>query len=346
MTVDRPLSSHIPARQTAQMARIFVTRVPPGVAVERLRAVGHRVEVWPGELPPTREALGAALAEADAVLSMVTDRIDGALLAASPRLRIIANMAVGYDNVDPAVAAAVGVWLTNTPGVLAETTADMAFALLLAAARNVVASDRDTRAGGWRTWSPTAFLGQDVFGATLGIVGLGEIGSAMARRAAGFSMRVLYSSRTPKPVLEAKSGATHVHLADLLRQSDFVSLHAPLTADTDGLMGAAQFELMKRSAILINTARGKIVDQDALVAALRGGLIAGAALDVTDPEPLPLEHPLFSLPNVIITPHIASASMATRSRMAKMAAENILAVLSGGQPVNPVNRPAHPRKSS
>jgi len=328
------------------MARILVTRVPPGVAVARLRAAGHEVEVWPGELPPTREALGAALAGADAVLSMVTDRIDGALLVASPRLRIIANMAVGYDNVDPAVAAEAGVWLTNTPGVLAETTADMAFALLLAAARNVVASDRDTRAGGWRTWSPTAFLGQDVFGATLGIVGLGEIGSAMARRAAGFSMRVLYSSRGPKPVLEATMGVKHVPFVDLLRQSDFVSLHAPLTAETEGLMGAAQFELMKRSAILINTARGKIVDQDALVVALRGGLIAGAALDVTDPEPLPLEHPLFSLPNVIITPHIASASMATRSRMAEMAAENILAVLSGRQPVNPVNRPAHPRESS
>ena len=328
------------------MARIFVTRVPPGLALERLRAGENDVEVWPGDLPPTREALGAALAGADAVLSMVTDRIDGSLLDASPRLRIIANMAVGYDNVDPSLAAAAGVWLTNTPGVLAETTADMAFALLMAAARNVVASDRDTRGGGWRSWSPTAFLGQDVFGATLGIVGLGEIGSAMARRAAGFKMRVLYSSRTPKPEIEAALGVVRVPLADLLRQSDFVSLHTPLATDTEGLIGGLQFALMKRSAILINTARGRVVDQDALVAALRAGEIAGAALDVTDPEPLPLAHPLFSLPNVIITPHIASASLATRSKMAEMAAENILAVLSGRPPVNPVNLPAHPRQSS
>lgn len=346
VTVGRALSPHFRARQTARMARIFVSRIPPGLAVERLRAAGHEVEVWPGELPPSREALGAALAGADAVLSMVTDRIDAALLEASPRLRIIANMAVGYDNVDPAVAAAAGVWLTNTPGVLAETTADMAFALLMAAARNVVASDRDTRAGGWRTWSPTAFLGQDLFGATLGIVGLGQIGSAVARRAAGFKMRVLYSSRTPKPELEATLGAVHVPFPDLLRQSDFVSLHTPLTAETERLMGGPEFELMKRSAILINTARGKVVDQDALMTALRAGEIAGAALDVTDPEPLPLDHPLFSLPNVIITPHIASASLATRSKMAEMAAQNILAVLSGRQPVNPVNRPAHPRQSS
>ncbi|MEP7216113.1 MAG: D-glycerate dehydrogenase [Anaerolineaceae bacterium] len=328
------------------MARIFVTRVPPGPAVDRLRAGANDVDVWPGELPPSPEALRAALAGADAVLSMVTDRIDGPLLEASPRLRIIANMAVGYDNVDPSVAAAAGVWLTNTPGVLAETTADMAFALLMAAARNVVASDRDTRAGGWRTWSPTAFLGQDVFGATLGIVGLGEIGSALARRAAGFKMRVLYSSRTQKAALEAALGVVRVPFEDLLRQADFVSLHTPLTPQTERLMSRPQFALMKRSAVLINTARGRVVDQDALVAALQSGEIAGAALDVTDPEPLPLEHPLFSQPNVIITPHIASASLATRAKMAEMAAENILAVLSGRPPLNPVNLPAHPRQSS
>ena len=328
------------------MARIFVTRTPPGEAVSHLRDAGHEVEVWPGDLPPSPEALLAALADADAALTMVTDRIDAPMLAASPRLRVIANMAVGYDNVDPAVAAAAGVWLTNTPGVLAETTADMAFALLMAAARNVVSSDRDTRAGGWRTWSPTAFLGQDIFGATLGIVGLGEIGAAMARRAAGFNMRILYASLNRKPELEARMGLTYVPLEDLLRQSDFVSLHTPLSPQTTRLMGAPQFALMKRSAILINTARGKVVDQDALVAALRAGGLAGAALDVTDPEPLPLAHALFSLPNVIITPHIASASFTTRSKMAEMAAGNILAALSGREPPNAVNRPAHLRQSS
>lgn len=328
------------------MARIFVSRTPPGAAVERLRAAGHDVEVWPRDLPPSPDALLAALADADAALTMVTDRIDAPMLSASPRVRVIANMAVGYDNVDPAVAAAAGVWLTNTPGVLAETTADMAFALLMAAARNVVASDRDTRSGGWRTWSPTAFLGQDVFGATLGIVGLGEIGLAMARRAAGFSMRVLYASRMRKPEIERVLGVIHASFEDLLQQSDFVSLHTPLTPQTERLMGAAQFALMKCTAILVNTARGKVVDQEALVAALRAGEIAGAALDVTDPEPLPLAHALFSLPNVIITPHIASASFATRSKMAEMAADNILAVLSGNKPPNPVNFPAHLRQSS
>ena len=328
------------------MARIFVSRTLPGAAIERLRAAGHTVAVWPGDLPPAPQALAEALREADAALTMVTDRVDASLLAASPRLLVIANMAVGYDNVDPAVAAAAGVWLTNTPGVLAETTADMAFALLMAAARNVVSSDRDTRAGGWLTWSPTAFLGSDVFGATLGIVGLGEIGAAMARRAAGFKMRVIYASRTPKPELEAELNVIRVPFDDLLRQSDFVSLHTPLTPQTHRLMGAAQFALMKPSAILINTARGKIVDQEALVRALATGKIAGAELDVNDPDPLPSDHALFGLPNVIITPHIASASFATRSRMAEMAANNILAVLSGREPPNPVNRPAHPRQSS
>ncbi|MBA4180613.1 MAG: D-glycerate dehydrogenase [Anaerolinea sp.] len=323
------------------MARIFVTRTPPGTAIATLRAHGHQVSVWPGELPPSREALAAALAEADAALTMVTDRIDEELLAGAPSLRIIANMAVGYDNVDPATAARAGVWLTNTPGVLAETTADMAFALLMAAARNVVASDRDSRAGGWKTWSPTAFLGQDVHGATLGIVGLGEIGQAVALRATGFKMRVVYTGRTRKPDAERVTGAEWLPLDALLRASDFVSVHTPLTPETHHLMDASRFATMKRGAIVINTARGQVVDQDALVAALSSGHLGGAALDVTDPEPLPLTHPLYGFPNVIITPHIASASMATRSKMAEMAAANILAVLASREPPNPVNRPAH-----
>ena len=247
-------------------------------------------------------------------------------------------MAVGYDNIDPSEAAKRGVWVTNTPGVLAKTTADMAFALLMAAARNVVASDRDTRAGGWTTWSPTAFLGKDVFGATLGIVGLGEIGEAMARRARGFDIRVLYAGRTRKSDAESRLGCSFVPLEELLAESDFVSLHTPLNAETRGLMGAKQFALMKRSSILVNTARGGVVDQEALIAALRAGTIAGAALDVTDPEPLPLDNPLYSFPNVVITPHIASASMATRSKMAEMAATNIIEVLAGRPPVNPVNQ--------
>lgn len=327
------------------MGHVFITRAVPGRAVEHLEAAGHTVETWPGELPPPPGALADRLAAADAALTTVVDFITPEMLTAAPRLKVVANMAVGYDNVDPAAAAALGIWVTNTPGVLAETTADMAWALLMAAARNVVASDRDTRAGGWKTWSPTGFLGVDVFGATLGIVGLGEIGEAVARRATGFKMRVLYHSRTRKPALEADLGLRYCHLPELLAEADFVTLHTPLTPETRHLMGPAQFAAMKRSAILVNTARGGVVDQDALIQALRSGTIAGAALDVTTPEPLPLDNPLFSFPNVVITPHIASASLATRSRMAEMAAANIIAVLQGYSPINPVNLPASPRRT-
>jgi glyoxylate reductase len=319
------------------MAHVVVTRTVPGDAVQRLLAAGHSVETWPGELPPPRKDLARLLSTADAALTMVTDRIDAELLASSSHLKIIANMAVGYDNVNPAEAAAAGVWLTNTPGILAETTADMAFALLLDVARKVTWSDRDTRAGGWKSWSPTAFLGADVHGATLGIIGAGEIGSAVARRGRGFAMRVLYTARGPKPALEDETGARRTSLDELLRESDFVSLHVPLNAETRGLLAAPQFALMKPTAILVNTARGTVIDQSALVAALRSGQIAGAGLDVTDPEPLPLAHELFTFPNVVIAPHIASASLATRSRMAALAAENIIAVLAGRPPLTPVN---------
>lgn len=325
------------------MARIFVTRELPGPAVEDLRAAGHEVDQWTDPLPPSPGELRARLAPADAVLSLLTERFDDALLEAAPCLRVIANMAVGYDNVDPAAAAARGIWVTNTPGVLAETTADFAFALLMALARRVVESDRDTRAGGWRSWSPTAFLGPDVHGATLGIVGLGEIGAAMARRARGFGMTVLAATRTPRPAAEAALGVTRVAVDELLERAAIVSLHTPLTPATRHLMDAARFARMRPGALLVNTARGGVVDQDALVAALRSGRLGGAALDVTDPEPLPLDHPLYGFPNVIITPHIASASLATRARMASMAAANILAVLAGGEPPNAVNRPARPR---
>ncbi len=320
------------------MGRVFITRATPGRAVELLESAGHTVEVWPESSPPPQHVLARKLAACDAALTMVVDRISPEMLDAAPGLRIVANMAVGYDNISPAEAARRRVWVTNTPGVLAETTADMAFALLLAAARNVVASDRDTRAGGWTTWSPTAFLGQDIFGATLGIVGLGEIGVAMARRARGFDMRVLYASRSRKPEAEVRLGVEYVALDQLLRDSDFVSLHTPLNPETRHLIGARELALMKPSAILVNSARGGVVDQEALIAALRAGTIGGAALDVTDPEPLPLDNPLYGFPNVIITPHIASASLATRSKMANMAAENIIAVLAGGKPPNPVNR--------
>jgi len=317
---------------------VFITRAVPGRALELLEGAGHGVEVWPEPTPPPADKLRERLASNDAALTMVVDRISPEMLDGAKSLRIVANMAVGYDNIDPVEAANRGVWVTNTPGVLAETTADMAFALLMTAARNVVASDRDTRAGGWKTWSPTGFLGADVHGATLGIVGLGEIGSAMARRAGGFGMRVLYSGRTRKHAAEQQLGCQFVSLEQLLAESDFVSVHTPLNAETRGMFGRREFGLMKPTAIFINSARGQVVDQAALIEALESKQIAGAALDVTDPEPLPLDNPLFRFENVIITPHIASASLATRSRMAEMAAENIIEVLAGRAPKNPVNR--------
>ncbi len=325
------------------MGHVFVSRELPGRAVALLRDAGHEVVVWPGELPPEAAVLREHLLGADGVLTMVTDPIGGELIEAASRLRIIANMAVGYDNIDQEAAAAAGVWATNTPGVLHDTTADLTFALMLAAARNVVVSDRDTRAGGWRTWSPTAFLGHDPSGATLGIVGLGEIGQAVARRGRGFGMTILTSTRTARPELERELGVQRVSLAELLERSDFVSLHVPLGPETEALIGPAELALMKSTAILVNTARGGVVDQDALVEALGTAAIGGAALDVTVPEPLPVDHPLLGFDNVIITPHIGSASHATRARMAEMAAENIIAVLAGDEPNHPVNRPPHPR---
>ena len=325
------------------MAKVFITRSVPGRPVDLLEQAGHQVEVWPGELPPSRDVLANRLESAAALLTMVTDGIDADLMAAAPGLRIIANMAVGYDNVSPSDANEAGIWLTNTPCVLAETTADLAFALLMDAARNLTASDRDTRAGGWKTWSPTAFLGQDVYRATLGIVGLGEIGEAMARRARGFSMRILYASRTRKPAVESNLGLEWRSFEEVLVSSDFVSLHVPLTPETRHLISHRELALMKPGAILVNTTRGAVVDQDALVASLRSGHLGGAALDVTDPEPLPLDHPLFALPNAVITPHIGSASLATRAKMAEMAAMNIIEVLAGRMPLNPVNEPSKPR---
>ncbi len=325
------------------MSKVFITRAIPGRAEAILAEAGHDVSTWPGDLPPTRPELLAALAGADAAMTMVTDRIDAELLAACPGLRIAANMAVGYDNLDCAAGDAAGTWMTNTPGILHRTTAELAMALILSATRHIVASDRDTRAGGWKTWSPTAFLGLDLHSSTLGIVGLGEIGLSLAEMAVGFGGRVVYSSRTRKPADEERLGLDYLSLDDLLEQSDIVSLHVPRTPETLHLLSTAQFARMKRGAILVNTARGTVVDQDALVESLRSGHLGGAALDVTDPEPLPLKHPLYSFANVIITPHIASASTQTRGRMAELAAKNIIAVLKGETPSTPVNRPANPR---
>ena len=276
------------------------------------------MEVWPGRLPPAPVDLHAACRDADGLLCLLTDRVDAALLEAAPRLRAVSVFAVGVDNVDLAAATARGIQVGHTPGVLTETTADLAFGLLLTTARRIGESERDVRSGRWPAWSPGAYLGEEVHGATLGIVGLGRIGSAVARRAAGFGMEVIHTNRSGGLPLE-----------QLLERSDFVSLHVPLTAETRGLMGGAELGRMKPTAVLVNTARGELVDTDALVAALRHGPIAAAGLDVTDPEPLPPDHPLLAADNVVITPHIGSASRRTRELMADMAVDNLLAALRG-----------------
>lgn len=316
--------------------RVFVTRQLPGEALGRL---GRHVDlrVWEEELPPSGDALLAEAALAEGLVTLLTDRVDARLLAASPGLRAVSNVAVGYDNIDVPACTARWIPVGNTPGVLTETTADFAFALLLGLARRVAEADAFVRAGKWRTWSPTLLLGADVHGATLGIVGPGAIGTAVARRARGFGMRLLYVGRQARPDLEAQTGARRVDKATLLAESDVVSLHLPLSPQTRHWLGRAELAAMKPGALLVNTARGGVVDQEALIEALRDGRLGGAALDVMDPEPLPPDSPLMTLPNVLLAPHIASASHATRGRMASMAVDNLLAALEGRRPPHCVN---------
>jgi glyoxylate reductase len=299
------------------MARCFVTRKLPGSALDRLRGE-HEVEVWPERLPPGREELAKRAAGAQALLTMLTDRIDADLIAGCPELRAVSNYAVGYDNIDVRAAAERGIAVGNTPDVLTDATADLAFALFMAAARRLPEAAQSVREGDWLTWEPSGFLGQDVYGATLGIIGMGRIGRAVAQRASGFQMTVLHTGR--------ESG---VSLSELLERSDFVSLHCPLTPETRHLIDAAALHRMKSTAVLINTARGPIVDQPALATALQEGRIAGAALDVTDPEPIGADDPLLKAPNLIVVPHIGSATGSARERMAEMAVENLLAALAG-----------------
>ncbi|MGQ9599953.1 MAG: 2-hydroxyacid dehydrogenase [Anaerolineae bacterium] len=318
--------------------RVFVTRLIPEGGLELIRQA-CKVEVWMDELPPPREALLEQVHGRDGLLCLLTDRIDAAVMdAAGPSLKVISNLAVGYDNVDIAAATARGIPVGNTPGVLTETTADMAFALLMAAARRIVEAADYVRAGKWRTWGPMLLLGHDVHQATLGIVGMGRIGQAVARRAAGFEMRVVYFDPYCDPgKMPPGIQATCCTLDELLAEADFVSLHVPLTLETYHLLNAERLASMKPTAVLVNTSRGPVVDTEALYQALASGQIAYAALDVTDPEPLPANHKLLTLPNCLIVPHIASASWATRTRMARMAAENLMAGLRGEQLPHCVN---------
>jgi glyoxylate reductase len=317
--------------------KVFITRLIPEKGLEMLRREAE-VIVWQDPLPPPYPTLVQKATGVDALLCLLTDRIDEYLMdAIGPQIKVISQMAVGFDNIDIPAAVMRGIPIGNTPGVLTDTTADFAWALLMAAARRIVEGDKFTRAGQWKTWGPVDFLGPDITGATLGIIGFGRIGQGMAKRAQGFDMHILYFSSKRIPEAEQKYGAQYVDLETLLQESDFVSLHTTLSQDTYHFMDDARLKMMKPSGILINTARGPVVDPEALYRALSSGAIAYAALDVTEPEPIKMDDPLLRLDNIIIAPHIASASFQTRNKMATMAAANLLAGLKGKRLPNCVN---------
>jgi glyoxylate reductase len=310
--------------------RVFVSRIIPDEGLDLIRA-SCEMDLWDGELPPPRDELLRRVAGVDGALTLLTDKVDDAFLdAAGPQLRVVSNYAVGFDNIDVAACARRGIPVGNTPGVLTDTTADLAWTLLMAAARRVPEGDRYVRDGRWKTWGPLLLLGPDVHGATIGIVGFGRIGQAVARRAAGFGMRILYHdvNELPSDVTEPL-GAVFTPLDDLLAQSDFVSLHVNLTPETRHLIDARTLALMRPTAVLVNTSRGPVVDQAALADALEQDAIFAAALDVTDPEPIPMDDRLVGRDDCLIVPHIASASRATRGKMAQMAAANLIAGVTG-----------------
>ncbi len=316
--------------------KVYVTRKLMDEVVDFLNE-NCEVKYWEGDGAVPREVLEQEISSVQGVLTVITDRVDGALLDLAPGLRIVSNMGVGFDNIDVQAATSRGVMVANTPGVLTETTADLAWALLMAASRRVVEGDKLVRNGGWKVWSPLFMCGQDVYGATLGIVGLGRIGLAVARRAKGFGMKVIYYKRTRDLEAEKELGIEYVSMENLLTQSDFISIHCPLNPDTRNLFGDKEFEMMKPSAILVNTARGGVIDEEALYRALRNGKIWAAGLDVFQVEPLFPEHPLLTLDNVVINPHVGSATIATRFKMAMRAAQNLVQAVTGQVPTYLVN---------
>jgi len=325
--------------------KVFVSRVIPEEGLGPVRA-GTDATVWPDDLPPPRADLLREIEGCDGVLTLLTDKVDDEFLdRAGPQLKVVSNFAVGFDNIDVAACTRRGIPAGNTPGVLTETTADLAWALLMAAARRLPEGDSYVRAGKWKTWGPMLLMGPDVHGATLGIVGFGRIGQAVARRAKGFGMRILYHDpHRVSPAVEAEYGAEYRTLEGILPESDFLTLHVDLRPQTRGLINAERLGWMKPTAILVNTSRGPVVDSMALAEALKSGGIAAAALDVTDPEPIPVDHPLVGLDNCLIVPHIASASRATRGKMAQMAAANLLAGVRGQRLPTPVNPEVYDRR--
>lgn len=315
---------------------VYVTRELPHPGTAPLVASGLEIDQHAGDLAPDRDELVSHLASAHAVLCMLTEQMDARAMDAAPHLQIIANLAVGFDNIDVAAATERGIVVTNTPDVLTEATADLTWALLMATARRIGEGERLVRSGAWNGWGPTQLVGQPVWGATLGVVGLGKIGTAVARRGRGFGMEVVYHSRSRHADVEDELGVSRVPLDELLEMSDFVSLHAPLDEASRHMIDGRALASMKSTAVLVNTGRGQLVDEGALVEALRYGVIAGAGLDVFEDEPL-LHEGLSRLPNVVVTPHVGSATTATRSTMVQLCCDNIIRVLDGATPLTPVN---------
>lgn len=317
-------------------ARIFITRKMEEQVVASLREK-FDVRMWDSESEKVpREVLLREVADADALWSVTADSIDREVLMAAPKLKIVSNMAVGYNNIDLEVAKERGIIVTNTPDVLTNTTADLAFGLLIATARRLMEAEDTLRKGQWTSWSPMGYTGMDIGGATLGIIGMGRIGEAVARRAKGFDMRVLYHNRSRKPEAEAAYGFEYAELDTLLKEVDFIVILAPLTPETLGMIGERELALMKKTAVLINVARGGIVDETALYHALKEGQIWAAGLDVFEKEPVPLDNPLLTLPNVTVLPHIGSATIKTRIGMMELSAQAILDMLEGREPKNRV----------
>ncbi len=314
--------------------KVFLTRKIPEDGIKILKNAGLEIEIFPHNRIPKKEEIIAGVRDADALISLLTDKIDREIIDSAPKLKVIGNYAVGYNNIAVEYAKKKGIIVTNTPGVLTDATADLTFALILAAARRVVEGDKFMRQGKFNGWAPMLMLGKDVWGATIGIIGAGRIGQAVARRAKGFNMRILYYSRTRKEEMDGL-GAKFVSLEELLRESNIITLHVPLTSDTRHLIDYKEFELMKEGAILINTARGEVVNEEAMLKALKSGKLFAAGLDVFYNEPN-VNPELFKMDNVVLTPHIGSATERTRRKMAEMVCSDVVRVLRGEEPVNGV----------
>lgn len=317
--------------------KVYVTRKIPEQGLNKIKKY-FDAEVWPEFAPPPKKIIIEKTRNVDALVSLLSDKIDAEVFDAAPKLKIVSQIAVGFDNIDVKEATKRGIYVTNTPEVLTDTTADFAWALLMAVARRVVEADKYVRTGQWKVaWHPEMLLGMDIHGATIGIVGAGRIGYSVAQRAKGFKMKILYYDVIPRPEIERDFGAKRTDLDALLGESDFVSLHVPLLKETFHLINEKKLKLMKKSAYLINNARGPVVDEKALYKALKEGWIAGAGLDVFEQEPTPMDNPLLKLDNVVVAPHISSASYETRSQMAEMVADNLIAYFQKKKPPNLVN---------